>query len=413
MQWYHSKSLDLSNNSIKFIPPAIGLIQTLVSLNLGDNQIANVPQNSNLSRLSPTIILTDTLIRIATTTYIHIYIITKVGDLINLEELDLHQNQPITQLPDTLTNLVRLKKLYIGNTHIETLPLGLSNLAHLIELSLKQVPGILEIPSDVGSLANLRVLEAQGCSIRMLADDMGRLGNLVRLDLRKNRLTSFAIPYSVVEWKSLTQLYLGNNAFEIIPDEFCQLVSLVELEMGYNMVVGLPKSIGKLVNLTKLVLNNNKIESLIPEIRLEIKPLLFASLNVSNLYDTTNHIYTYPLSICVSRCLFFCLLPATFRLSLICGGNTLLTDVSYSQLKSLQVLELRYNVLSRLPQEIGELSSLVKLDVSHNQLIDLPNELYLLEGVTMDLKGNNFEAALQEQILKGQENLMKHLKKRA
>ncbi|KAH9267020.1 hypothetical protein BASA83_010218 [Batrachochytrium salamandrivorans] len=219
----------------------------------------------------------------------------------------------------------------------------------MTDLVIRQNSGIPEIPDSIGLLSSLKNLDSQGCSIRILADNIGQLHDLIRLDLRRNQLSSFAIPYTITEWKSITHLYLGYNAFEIIPEEICELYSLVELDISFNALVSLPKQISKLTQLVKLCLNNNKIEGLIPEI---------------------------------------------------------------SSLKALQVLEIRHNVLSRLPPEIGELSSLLKLDASENHLIDLPPELYLLEGIVLEVKGNHFDATMQEHILKGSDHLMKVLRKR-
>nr|KAJ3422434.1 hypothetical protein HK105_008079 [Polyrhizophydium stewartii] len=163
-----------------------------------------------------------------------------VGKLANLEEFYVQENRGLSELPSTMESLVRLRRVNIGSAKLDAYPWVMSNWPALTDLVVRHNPGISEVPAAIGSLASLRSLESQGCSIRLLADDIGNLRSIVRIDLRKNQLTSFAIPYSIVELKMLSQLYLG--------------------------LVSLPKQIVKLANLTKLYLGSNKIEALLPEI---------------------------------------------------------------------------------------------------------------------------------------------------
>lgn len=72
-------------------------------------------------------------------------------------------------------------------------------------------------------------------------------------------------------------------------------------------------------------------------------------------------------------------------------NNNKLTTLpkSIGNLKKLQSLEVRSNAISVLPTELGDLVSLVKLDISHNKIGELPSEIGKLEKLTnFDWKEN-------------------------
>ncbi|MFX1258962.1 MAG: leucine-rich repeat domain-containing protein [Promethearchaeota archaeon] len=76
-------------------------------------------------------------------------------------------------------------------------------------------------------------------------------------------------------------------------------------------------------------------------------------------------------------------------LSLYNEGLTTLPE-SIGDLKSLQVLKLRYNKLSTLPESIGNLTSLIELDSSYNKLSALPESISNLKSLqTLELIDNN------------------------
>ena len=110
----------------------------------------------------------------------------QLGNLANLEVLDLSGNQLSGEIPPQLGNLANLGALYLSNNQLSgEIPPQLGNLANLgaLYLSNNQLSG--EIPAELGNLANLEVLYLQsnqltGCVPAGLRDvpynDLDRLG---------------------------------------------------------------------------------------------------------------------------------------------------------------------------------------------------------------------------------------------
>ncbi|ONI20964.1 LOW QUALITY PROTEIN: hypothetical protein PRUPE_2G043000 [Prunus persica] len=90
-----------------------------------------------------------------------------------LRVLSLSQYQNVTELPDTIENLIHLHYLDLSHTAIRRLPSVLCNLYNLQTLLLSDCSFLVELPTDIRKLINLQKL--------MLAEmpvEMGRLKSL-------------------------------------------------------------------------------------------------------------------------------------------------------------------------------------------------------------------------------------------
>ena len=75
---------------------------------------------------------------------------------------------------------------------------------------------------------------------------------------------------------------------------------------------------------------------------------------------------------------------------------------------------MRYNLISKLPVELGDSTSLQRLDVSNNHLGDLPNELTRLKGLThLICNGNNLSHIVHVESQRPLEEFMQYLSKRS
>ena len=153
-----------------------------------------------------------------------------MGNLSNLQQLNLEANTLSGSIPPSLSNLLQLIYLELGYNELsDTIPSSLSYLSRLIILSLNNNLLIGSIPASLGNLSNL-----------------------TNLGLSANQLSG-SIPSS-----------LGN------------LSKLIDLELGNNKLTGnIPPSLGNLFNLEILDLYVNQLSGTIPSILDNFKNMLF------------------------------------------------------------------------------------------------------------------------------------------
>lgn len=133
-----------------------------------------------------------------------------LGDMVQLEVLDLHNNS-LKNIPPSLIKLTNLKTLNVNENHIQTLP-----------------------------------------------DDIGDLTSLSTLELSRNELQ--LVPVSLLQCTLLTTLCLHSNALEVLPDSIGTLPLLTKLDISGNRIRYLPFSIGFSHSLKELILFGNPLE---------------------------------------------------------------------------------------------------------------------------------------------------------
>lgn len=139
------KTLNLANNQIEAIDPAIATLTMLENLSLYRNSLKDIPDAvytlrslrtidlyfNNLSKVSPAIANWKNL-EILYLANNDIYTIpNEIGELRNLRELYLHHNK-LSNLPASVGNLVSLNVLRINNNSMIEWPSGLVNLKSLM-----------------------------------------------------------------------------------------------------------------------------------------------------------------------------------------------------------------------------------------------------------------------------------------
>ncbi|CAO3690522.1 hypothetical protein CU097_002084 [Rhizopus azygosporus] len=124
------KRIDLSYNSIRCIPEAIGHLHHLEYLNLSHNQLMEIPDTlSQLSRLKELDLSYNKLQRIT----------RFIGDLDRLQSINLEHNQ-LTELPFTIEGLLSLTTLDVSHNPIIILPAPLIQLPYLRRIQLDGCP---------------------------------------------------------------------------------------------------------------------------------------------------------------------------------------------------------------------------------------------------------------------------------
>ncbi len=120
-------SLNLSYESIKYLPPEIASLQSLRVLNLNHNQLSSLPP--------------------------------EIASLQNLQVLLLNDNQ-LNRLPPEIASLQNLQELYLKSNQLRNLPPEIASLQNLQELYLKSNQ-LRNLPPEMAALQNLQYLDLE------------------------------------------------------------------------------------------------------------------------------------------------------------------------------------------------------------------------------------------------------------
>ena len=190
-----------------------------------------------------------------------------LGNLTNLNYLDLGGNQLTGGIPTSLGNLLLLEHLYLNSNQLSgTIPVELGNLIHLTRLYLysNMLSGF--IPTQLGNLTSMWNLWLSGNQLTgPIPPELGQLSGLVWLRLADNQLSG-VIPEQIGLLTGLRQLSLGNNQLTGgIPAALGGMTSLEILSLNDNQLSGpIPVQLGSLPNLYELGLSSNQLSGSIP-----------------------------------------------------------------------------------------------------------------------------------------------------
>ncbi|XP_051135478.1 LRR receptor-like serine/threonine-protein kinase EFR [Andrographis paniculata] len=312
------------------IPPHLGNLSFLVSLDLGYNSLGVIlPQElSKLHRLKTFSLGVNNFSG---------EIPSWIGHLPKLEVLSLENNSFTGSIPTSISNLTSLVMLDCSHNPLQgTIPEELGYLRSLQFLSLvnNQLSG--PIPLSIFNLSSLKGMAFTFNQLNGNLDHIDICRNLPFLEkmlLSYNRLTG-QIPLSLSKCSTLKSLSVSSNFFMgEIPKELCKIQSLEGLYLGFNMLRGvIPEEIGMLQNLRRFGVEGNRITGTVP----------LSIFNISSLQ--------------------------TLHLGYNNFSGTLPRDIG--NLTMLQILNLsENNFTGDLPQEIGKLNHLEYLAVDNNNFI--------------------------------------------
>ena len=309
----------------------------------------------------------------------------ELGNLANLQHLDLFFNQLTGPIPAELGNLADLERLYLQENQLSgSIPPELGNLANLerLDLSSNQLTG--PIPPELGNLANLEEIR-----------------------LHNNQLTG-PIPPELGNLASLQFLYLYDNQLTgPIPPELGNLANLKGLLLDKNQLSGqIPAELGNLANLDAILLGGNQFSGCIPNELRDLPEGDFSSLGLQfcgpistdqaalvALYDATdgpnwNNNTNWLVGAWLRDWHGVTTDATTGRVvGLDLRRNNLAGPIppELGNLANLEVLYFHENQLSgRIPPELGKLSNLKGLYLNINQLSDpIPPELGKLTNLKL------------------------------
>ncbi|CAN6372475.1 unnamed protein product [Urochloa humidicola] len=186
-----------------------------------------------------------------------------IGNLINLQTLELDRNIFTGSLPSSLSKLQNLVMFFVYNNNLSGLiPQNIGNLTGLAYLGLDANEFSGTIPSTIGNLTAVTDL---------------RLSN--------NYLTG-PIPNTIFNIPALSSILdLSNNNLEgALPQEIGNLKNLLEFYAEFNSLSGqIPTTIGECQLLEYLSLRSNKLEGSIPLLLSQLRGLEAIDLSSNNL----------------------------------------------------------------------------------------------------------------------------------
>ncbi|BAB09286.1 receptor protein kinase-like protein [Arabidopsis thaliana] len=275
----------------------------------------------------------------------------ELGDLSELEVLDLADNSLSGEIPVDIFKLKKLKILSLNTNNLEgVIPSELGNLVNLIELTLFDNKLAGEIPRTIGELKNLEIFRAGGNkNLRgELPWEIGNCESLVTLGLAETSLSG-RLPASIGNLKKVQTIALYTSLLSgPIPDEIGNCTELQNLYLYQNSISGsIPVSMGRLKKLQSLLLWQNNLVGKIPT-ELGTCPELF-------LVDLSENLLT---------------------------GNI---PRSFGNLPNLQELQLSVNQLSgTIPEELANCTKLTHLEIDNNQISgEIPPLIGKLTSLTM------------------------------
>ncbi|MEQ1745180.1 MAG: leucine-rich repeat domain-containing protein [Saprospiraceae bacterium] len=182
----------------------------------------------------------------------------RIGELTNLEQLDLSQNY-LGKIPDEIATLNKLTRLDLGNNRLRELP-GVWRLPALTSLNLGY-NRLREFTPEVFDSPNLRQLNLSNNRLTTVPPMAVTCTQLELLDLSGNELTAMPLLQNT-HFPNLTVLDLGRNQFDSVPLSLGNLTCLRELRLALNQITELPPELGRLTSLELLDLSHNALEAL-------------------------------------------------------------------------------------------------------------------------------------------------------
>ncbi|GAY68231.1 hypothetical protein CUMW_262510 [Citrus unshiu] len=321
----------------------------------------------------------------------------EIGNLRNLEELDLGHNKLVGTVPAAIFNLSTLKEFSIPNNSLSGCLSSIADvrLPNLEVLNFWGNNFSGTIPRFIFNASKLSALDLDGNSFSgFIPNTFGNLRNLKWLILSDNYLTSstpeLSFLSSLSNCKSLTYIDLSYNPLDsILPRTSVGNLShsLEDFEMNNcNVSGGIPEEISNLTNLTTIDLGGNKLNGLIPITLSKLQKLQGLVLYDNKLEGSI------PDDICR--------LAELYELEL--DGNKLSGSIPacLSNLISLRILSLGSNELTSIPLTFWNLEDILYLNFSSNFLTGpLPLEIGKLKVlVGIDFSMNNFSGVIPTKI---------------
>ncbi|CAL5330086.1 unnamed protein product [Camellia sinensis] len=312
-----------------------------------------------------------------------------IGNLDNLNFLDLQKNQLSGSIPPEIGALSSLTELDLSSNKLTgSIPASIGSLSNLTSLYLffNKLSG--SIPSTIGNLKNLTVLSLSGNEISgSIPPELGKLKSLTDLRMLENKLTDVIPP----ELNNLTHLQIfditSNKLTGHLPGNICLGGSLVEFRASNNNLIGhIPKSLRNCSYLRQLRLRLNQLTGNISEDFRLLPNLFYVDLSFNNFYGELSKKW------------------GSHNLTGLKMSNNKISGKIPSELEGatlLQLLDLSSNhLIGEIPKNLGKLGMLFFITLSDNKLSgNIPAEIGNLSNLEqLNLAKNNLSGSIPGQL---------------
>uniref|UniRef100_A0A6C0EAI8 Uncharacterized protein n=1 Tax=viral metagenome TaxID=1070528 RepID=A0A6C0EAI8_9ZZZZ len=250
--------LNLKYKKLKEIPPNIKYLTKLQTLNLSENKLKKIKENTfdNLTNLQQLFLGSNELRIIKENTF---------DKLTNLHYLDVGNNQLTEIKENAFDRLTDLTHLYLNGNKLKEIKENIfDKLTNLQTLNLNSNKLTKIKENTFYGLTNLHTLYLYNSRLREIKENAFHgLTNLRHLHLYNNKLTEIK-ENAFDGLTNLTILHLnGNKLTEIKENAFDGLANLQELYLCNNQLTEIKENtFCRLTNLWKLHLSNNNLKSL-------------------------------------------------------------------------------------------------------------------------------------------------------
>ncbi|XP_073242939.1 uncharacterized protein [Porites lutea] len=166
----------------------------------------------------------------------------------------------LSELPEELLSLSKIKKLYLKRNVLRKLPADIWRLGNLVELYLHS-NNLHELPDELGNLTQLKDLNVINNKLEWLPWQLCNCASLNSLSFDGNAIRK--IPRQLMRHQGLTDLYASGNKLSSLPQDVNQLSSLESLILDNNMNLQLlPATLLKMENLKIIGLSCIAVSSL-------------------------------------------------------------------------------------------------------------------------------------------------------
>lgn len=406
------KRLDLSNLEISYLPENIFMMYpALKTLILSKNCLKKLPETINRQDDLETLLLDKNMFT---------KIPSNIIDLKNLRELNLEENN-IEEIIDSFTfQSESLNILSLANNNLKSVPLFISNLKNLQSLDLngnkvKKIPEFLvkmklkrlcitdnfiqNFPEEIGNMKDLLSLEFSGLFLDEIPSFIGSM-NLKRLKIKD--ISNNSIPKFISEMKELQVLEL--SGFQ--PKRLLEYIKTTKNLESEDITIKTPNLIHYIKNKDNLdkILEINKIKEF-PTFISELKelrrlylegfsllneqiPNFLKDIDLLSISLKNNKITKIPTNICKTN---------LNKIDLSENEITTLAEISYYD--DLRVINLGYNKIENLSEEILKFKNLRYLDLSNNFLEEIPYWINKLSELRVLILSGNKIQKIPENIL--------------
>lgn len=159
-----------------------------------------------------------------------------IGALRRLKGLDLSNNLLVC-LPESICKPSELQELYLSGNRLKKLPECIGELQQLTSLYLNNNPRV-QLPEGMSKLNKLRILGLSGNRLFILPRWMDKLHELTWIDLSQNEFTRF--PDHLKALRKINWLDMRYNLLTVTPEGFATIKHLL---FEYNYIKTHPKDL--------------------------------------------------------------------------------------------------------------------------------------------------------------------------